>query len=73
MELLNGEKPKETCSTGTCGISKDSVVNDNNNVANYSLDFTKKTNKDNLTPNAENKTNYMEVEPFGNNSDYSFI
>lgn len=77
MELLNGP-PKETCTTGTCGMSKESVINDynnnkQNNVADYSLDFTKKTNKDNLTPNATNQTNYMEVEPFGNSSDYSFI
>jgi hypothetical protein len=77
MDLLNGEQPKESCSTGTCNLSKETVVNDynnkQNNVADYSLDFTKKTNKDNLTPNAANQTSYMEIEPFANNSEYSFI
>ena len=75
MEALNNEQPKESCSTGTCNLSKEIVINEHNdnNVADYSLDFTKKTNKNNLTPNATNQTNYMEIEPFGNSSDYSFL
>ena len=76
MELLNGEKPKEpSCTTGNCNLSKENIINNHkqDNIADYSLDFTKKTNKDNLTPSATNQTSYMEVEPFGNSSDYSFI
>jgi hypothetical protein len=78
MEALNNEPAKESCSTGTCNLSKEIVINEHNNitddnVADYSLDFTKKSNKNNLTPNATNQSNYMEIEPFGNSSDYSFL